>query len=98
MSGVKGIMPSGQELDLHGMTVDDARPKIDEFLNAAFRAGLYTVRIVHGKGAGVLLRAVGSYLSRHPLVKSYGFADRHHGGVGATQVQLSDWWARRRRS
>ena len=85
------MKPIDEELDLHSLTVDEAIPKLDQFLNAAFRAGLYRVRIVHGKGTGVLRQEVRRYLSGHPLVKSYDSADRYHGGAGATQVELSEW-------
>ena len=79
-----------EELDLHRLTVDEAIPRLDEFLHTAFRAGYYRVWIVHGKGSGILRQAVGRYLSKHPLVRSYRSADSQHGGVGATQVELSD--------
>ncbi len=82
-------VPSG-EIDLHGLTVDEALPKLDSFLHSAFRAGYYEVRIVHGKGSGILRREVDRYLSNHPLVRSHRLADRYHGGDGATEVQLSD--------
>ena len=85
------MKPIGEELDLHRLTVDEAIPKLDQFLNDAFRAGLYRVRIVHGKGTGVLRQEVRRYLSGHTLVKSSGPADRYHGGAGATQVELSEW-------
>ena len=78
----------GIELDLHRLTVDEALPKIDEFLYDMYRAGLYHVRIVHGKGSGVLRQEVSRYLATHPLVKSYGPADKYHGGIGATEVEL----------
>ena len=81
---------AGQELDLHRHTIDEALPKLDEFLYAAFQAGLYRVWIVHGKGTGILRQAVSRYLARHTLVKSYGPADRYHGGTGATRVELSE--------
>jgi DNA mismatch repair protein MutS2 len=82
--------PSKEELDLHRLTVDEAIPRLDEFLHTAFRAGYYRVWIVHGKGSGILRQAVGRYLSKHPLVRSYQPADSQHGGSGATQVELSD--------
>jgi DNA mismatch repair protein MutS2 len=82
--------PSKEELDLHRLTVDEAIPRLDEFLHTAFRAGYYRVWIVHGKGSGILRQAVGRYLSKHPLVRSYRPADSQHGGPGATQVELSD--------
>lgn len=79
-----------EELDLHGLTVDEALLKLDEFIHTAYRAGYFQVRIVHGKGAGILRREVARYLSSHPLVRSHQLADRYHGGDGATIVNLSD--------
>jgi DNA-nicking Smr family endonuclease len=80
----------GIELDLHRMTVDEALPKIDDFLNDMYCAGLHQVRIVHGKGSGVLRQEVGRYLASHPLVKSYHPAGRYGGSIGATEVELID--------
>jgi len=80
----------GIELDLHRMTVDEALPKTDDFLNETYRAGLHYVRIIHGKGSGVLRQEILRYLSSHPLVKSYHQADKFNGGYGATEVQLID--------
>ncbi len=85
------MRPIDEELDLHRLTVDEALTELDQFLNTAFQAGLYRVRIVHGKGSGILRQEVRRYLSGHPLVKSHRPADRYHGGVGATQVELSEW-------
>ncbi len=76
------------ELDLHRMTIDKALPRIDDFLYETYRAGLHHVRIVHGKGTGVLRQGVIRYLSSHPLVKSFHSADKWGGGVGATEVEL----------
>ena len=80
----------GTELDLHRLTVDEALPKIDEFLNDTYCAGLHYVRIVHGKGSGVLRQEVSRYLATHPLVKTYHSADRFNGSIGATEVVLID--------
>ena len=85
------MRPIGEELDLHRLTVNEALTRLDQFLNTAFQTGLYRVRIVHGKGTGILRQEVRRYLSRHPLVKSHRPADRYHGGAGATQVELSEW-------
>jgi len=82
--------PFKEELDLHRLTVDEAIPRLDEFLHRAFQAGYYRVWVVHGKGSGILRQEVGRYLSKHPLVRSYRPADSQHGGAGATQVELSD--------
>jgi DNA mismatch repair protein MutS2 len=80
----------GTELDLHSLRVDEALPKIDEFLNYTYCAGLHYVRIVHGKGTGVLRQEVSRYLANHPLVKSFHAADRFNGSIGATEVVLID--------
>ena len=46
------------EIYLRHLTVDEALLKLDKYLNDAFMAGLYQVRIVHGKGTGTLRQAV----------------------------------------
>ncbi len=85
------MSPIREEIDLHRLTVDEAIPKLNDFIYTAFQAGLYRVWVIHGKGSGILRREVGRYLSGHPLVRSHGPADRYHGGIGATQVELSEW-------
>jgi len=84
------MKPVGDELDLHGLTVDEALPKLEQFLYMAFQARLRRVWVVHGKGTGVLRREMRRYLSSHPLVRSFSAADGAHGGIGATEVFLSD--------
>ena len=85
------MSPVEEELDLHSLTVEEALPRLDEFLYAAYQAGLYRVWVVHGKGAGILRREVSRYLANHPLVKSFAPADTSRGGIGATQVDLREW-------
>ena len=80
-----------EEVDLHGLTVAEAIPKLDDFLHTAFQAGCYRVWVIHGKGSGILRQEVGRYLSNHPLVRFHSHADSSHGGMGATQVELSEW-------
>ncbi len=79
-----------EELDLHRHTVDEALPRLEEFLHTAFRSDMHRVWVIHGKGTGVLRREVSRYLAGHTLVKAFGPADRFHGGAGVTQVELSD--------
>ena len=76
------------ELDLHAMTVDEAIPLMQEYLDAAVGNGLKEVRIVHGKGTGTLRQAVMRELKKHPLVRSFRTGDRFEGSTGATVVQL----------
>ncbi|HEX75995.1 MAG TPA: hypothetical protein G4O12_05345 [Dehalococcoidia bacterium] len=83
-------MAVGSELRLRRLTVDEALPKLDHYLNGAFLAGLTSVRIVHGKGTGTLRQAVGEELAKHPLVKSFRPGDYGEGGAGVTIVELAN--------
>jgi DNA mismatch repair protein MutS2 len=79
---------SPDQIDLHGLTVDDALSLVDDFLRRASRARLLRVWIIHGKGTGALRSAVRSYLVGHPLVLNSTMADGNRGGPGATQVDI----------
>jgi DNA mismatch repair protein MutS2 len=81
--------PPPPELEVRGMTIDEALPLIDQHLDAAFRAGLPQVRIVHGKGTGTLRRAIRDALSAHPLVKSLSTPPPAEGGEGVTIVEVA---------
>jgi len=70
------------------MTIDEALAELDKYLDDASLAGLDEVRIIHGKGTGVLREAVHVYLHQHPAVRSFQLADRAAGGEGATEVDL----------
>lgn len=85
------MRPVGAELDLHGLTVDEALLKLETYLDAAYKAGLRRVWIVHGKGTGILRWEVRRWLGSHPLVRRYASADPYHGGDGATEVHLNEW-------
>jgi DNA mismatch repair protein MutS2 len=78
----------GNELNLRHLTVDEALFRLDRYLNDAFMAGLYQVRIVHGKGTGTLRQAVHRVLSRHSLVKSFRLGVYGEGEAGVTVVKL----------
>jgi DNA mismatch repair protein MutS2 len=78
----------GIELNLLGLRVEEATPRLDKHLNDAFLAGLPLVRIVHGRGTGALRRAVREQLERHPLVACFRPGDRHEGGDGVTVAEL----------
>ena len=76
------------ELDLHRLTVDEAMPLLHDYLDSACLAGLRQVRIVHGKGSGVLRQAVVRELKKQPVVRSYRPGGKGEGGDGATVVEL----------
>ena len=79
-----------RELRLRHLTVDEALFKLDQYLNDAFMAGLFSVRIVHGKGTGKLRRAIHDSLAKHPLVKSYRLGDYGEGDYGVTVAELAN--------
>ena len=81
--------PPINEVHLRRLTVDEAFLKLDRYVHEAFMAGLYQVRVVHGKGTGTLRHAVREQLSKHPLVKSYRRGEYGEGEAGVTIVELA---------
>ena len=83
-------VPVTDEVSLRHLTVDEALLKLDQYLDDAFMAGLYQIRVVHGKGTGTLRQAVREQLAKHSLVKSYRPGVYGEGGAGVTIVQLAE--------
>jgi DNA mismatch repair protein MutS2 len=79
--------PSSQ-LNVIGLTVEDALPKVDKFIDQALLHGLEKVQIIHGVGSGRLRDAIGRYLSGHRAVKSLSSGEPMKGGRGMTTVEL----------
>ncbi|MGQ9896916.1 MAG: endonuclease MutS2 [Acidobacteriota bacterium] len=76
------------EVNLIGLTTDEATDVLDRYLDRAVLAGLTQVRVIHGVGTGALRKAVEAFLLTHPHVESFARADRRQGGDGATLVTL----------
>jgi DNA mismatch repair protein MutS2 len=76
------------ELNLIGCDAAEAARRLDQYVGDAFIVGLPTVRIIHGKGSGILRKTVTELLVDHPLVESFRVADYREGGIGATIVEL----------
>ena len=76
------------ELNLLGMTTDEALSELDKYLDDARMYHLSSVRIVHGKGTGALRKAVHNYLRKQKWVKKYRLGDFGEGDAGVTIVQL----------
>ena len=75
-------------LDLHNFSPKDIRYLVPDYLEECYRAKIFHVRIVHGKGVGNLRRTVHAILDKLTLVASYRLADERAGGWGATLVEL----------
>ena len=76
------------EINVIGLTVDDALPLIDKFLDDCSLAKLNTVRIVHGKGTGKLREGIHNFLKHNPHVKSYRMGTYGEGEMGVTVVEI----------
>jgi DNA mismatch repair protein MutS2 len=72
------------EIHLRAMRAEEAERDLERFVDDAVLAGLDSVRIVHGKGEGILRKLTQDYLRRHPHVKSFRIADASEGGEGVT--------------
>ncbi len=80
--------PVATEILLLGQTTDEARDRVEKYLDDAFLAGLASVRLVHGKGSGALRKTVRDLLAGHPLVESFRDGEPSEGGTGATVAAL----------
>lgn len=76
------------EINLLGLTVDEAVAQLDKYLDDAALAGLSPVRVVHGKGTGALRTGIHSYLRRQKRVKSFRLGSFGEGDAGVTIVEL----------
>jgi len=76
------------EINLLGLTVDEAIPIIDKYLDDCYIAKLSPVRIVHGKGTGALRTGIHHYLKTNKLVDSFRLGTFGEGEMGVTVVSL----------
>ncbi|HLZ12798.1 MAG TPA: endonuclease MutS2 [Candidatus Acidoferrum sp.] len=76
------------EINVIGMTVEEATELVDKFLDDAALAHLPQVRIIHGHGTGALRKGLSEYLKTQPLVAKASFASEEHGGKAITIVEL----------
>jgi DNA-nicking Smr family endonuclease len=81
-------LPLDGVLDLHTFQPSDVSDLVPTWLDACREKGLWELRIIHGKGRGVLQRIVHAALARRSDVVGYGLAQPERGGWGATWVTL----------
>ncbi len=81
-------LATSSEVDLRGMTADEAISVLDRFLDDALLAKLPSIRVIHGKGTGVLRKAVQQHLKRNPRIKSVRLGVYGEGEDGVTIAEL----------
>ena len=81
-------IPIEDVLDLHTFRPQDIADLIENYFDECIKAGIFSVRVIHGKGKGIQKRQVQRILQNNPAVKSFKDAPPEAGGWGATLVQL----------
>ena len=76
------------EIDLRGMTGDEAWFMVDKYFDTAALAGFHTVRLIHGKGTGALRNALWQYLRRDKRIATFRIGKYGEGDGGVTVVEL----------
>lgn len=81
-------LPINGVLDLHTFNPREVKDLLPDYLDACRAKGIYEIRVIHGKGSGVLKQTVHSILRRQRGVVSFRLAGEDAGGWGATLIQL----------
>jgi len=76
------------QINVIGMTVDEALPIVDRTIDHSLIKGLERIEIIHGLGTGRLKAAIRKHLNNHSYVKSFWSDDQSRGGAGVTQVEI----------
>lgn len=76
------------EIDLRGMTVDEALDALEKYLDDAILSRYPSVRIIHGMGTGALRKGIWEYLKGQKGVRSFRYGDASEGSIGVTVVEL----------
>ena len=84
------IMKIDGTLDLHTFRPGEIKFLIPDYIQECQKRNISNLRIIHGKGKGILRRTVHAILARHPEVINYKLADESAGSWGATLVTLRE--------
>ena len=76
------------EINVLGMTVDEAVARIDKYIDDAYLCHLSSIRIIHGKGTGALRKGIHSFLDGCPYIRTYHLAQPGEGDAGVTIVEF----------
>jgi DNA-nicking Smr family endonuclease len=81
-------IPITGELDLHTFQPGEVKDLLGEYISACIEKKIFSLRIIHGKGKGILKQKVHSILKKNPHVAAFTDAPAEAGGWGATLVSL----------
>ncbi len=84
----KVMRTAGMEINLIGMTVEEALHEADKFIDNAVMSGLTTVYLIHGKGTGALRKGIHEHLRHHKSVRSFRLGVYGEGEAGVTVAEL----------
>lgn len=82
------ILPITDELDLHHFNPSEVKDLLNEYINECMEKNIMNIRIIHGKGKGILRDRVHKILAKNPFVKNFYTAPPGSGFWGATIVVL----------
>ena len=77
------------ELDVRGKRFVEAEPVVEQWIDESMLAGASPLRLIHGKGTGLLGRGLQQYLRAHPHVRDVRFGSAEEGGSGVTVFELA---------
>ncbi|MBU1054342.1 MAG: Smr/MutS family protein [Proteobacteria bacterium] len=81
-------IPIEDSIDLHTFRPQDVSDLLSEYFEECIANGIYTVRIIHGKGKGILKNNVAQILKKSPYVVSFSDSPPERGGWGSTIAEL----------
>jgi DNA mismatch repair protein MutS2 len=87
-SALQRAMHAGTEIHLREMRAEEASERLERFVDEAILAGVPSVRIVHGKGEGILRKVTQDFLRRHGGIASFRDGEPGEGGHGVTIATL----------
>jgi DNA-nicking Smr family endonuclease len=86
------VIPIDGVLDLHTFAPGELKDLLNDYIDACLEAGIYELRIIHGKGSGVMRRRVHAFFEKDPRVRAFMDAPPDAGGWGATLATLDRRW------
>ena len=85
---MEAVARASSSLDVRGKRYAEAEPLVERWIDDALLAGTSPLRLVHGKGTGMLGRGLQEHLRDHPAVKSLRYGNEEEGSTGVTLIEL----------